>query len=326
MQYYLDGFKPGDPTDSREFDESAIVPPLVDLPGSVDVLIVGCGPAGLLLASQLSRFPDISTRIIERKSGPLKMGQADGISGRSIEIFQSFGFADRILKEAYYLEAITFWTHDAKRPDHIIRTTKKIDGRSVFSEFPHVVLNQARVHQFFLDTMQKSPAQLVPDYHRRLVDMQIDPSDAESPVSRDYRADGSRARGSEGGRLRSLCRRLRRCAEYCAAATESRDARRLGQQGLGRHGSPAGLRLPGYPHQEHHPVGERRQRADHSARRRSPGSLLCRDGLAQGKRARVEPGDYSRATHRGGQPDSSSLHDRRKRGGLVVGLRDRPAI
>jgi phenol 2-monooxygenase len=182
MQYYLDGFKPGDPTDSREFDESAIVPPLVDLPGSVDVLIVGCGPAGLLLASQLSKFPDISTRIIERKSGPLKMGQADGISGRSIEIFQSFGFADRILKEAYYLEAITFWTHDAKRPDHIIRTTKKIDGRSVFSEFPHVVLNQARVHQFFLDTMQKSPAQLVPDYCRRLVDMQIDPSDAESPV------------------------------------------------------------------------------------------------------------------------------------------------
>jgi phenol 2-monooxygenase len=154
-------------------EDPAAIPPLVDLPEEVDVLIVGCGPAGLVLAAQLAAFPGIKTRIIEQKSGPLMMGQADGISGRSIEIFQSFGFADRVLKEAYYLEAITFWTHDRDRPDNIIRTTKKIDGRSVFSEFPHVVLNQARVHRFLLDTMEKSAAQLVPDYCRRLTDLNV---------------------------------------------------------------------------------------------------------------------------------------------------------
>jgi phenol 2-monooxygenase len=182
MQYYLDGFRPGDPTDFGANAGHDPVPPIVDLPAEVDVLIVGCGPAGLLLASQLAAFPDISTRIVERKSGPLEMGQADGISGRSIEIFQSFGFAERVLKEAYYLESITFWTHDADRPDNIIRTTKKIDGRSVFSEFPHVVLNQARVHSFFLDVMRKSPAQLEPDYCRNLVDLEIGDADSEHPV------------------------------------------------------------------------------------------------------------------------------------------------
>jgi len=183
MQYYLNGFTPGDPTDFGATEGPAATPPLVELPKAVDVLVVGCGPAGLVLAAQLAAFPDIKTRIVERKSGPLMMGQADGISGRSIEIFQSFGFADRVLKEAHFLEAITFWQHDADRPENIVRATKKVDGRNVFSEFPHVVLNQARVHHFLLDVMLKSPAQLVPDYYRRLLDMEVNDSDSDYPVS-----------------------------------------------------------------------------------------------------------------------------------------------
>jgi phenol 2-monooxygenase len=183
MQYYLNGFKPGDPTDFGATAESSAKPPVVDLPKAVDVLIVGCGPAGLVLASQLAAFADIKTRIVERKSGPLMLGQADGISGRSIEIFQSFGFADRVLKEAHFLEAITFWQHDADGPGNIVRVAKKIDGRNAYSEFPHVVLNQARVHHFLLDVMQKSPALLVPDYCRRLSNMEIDTSGGDYPVS-----------------------------------------------------------------------------------------------------------------------------------------------
>jgi phenol 2-monooxygenase len=174
MQYYLNGFEPGDPTDLGASEDPNAAPPLLDLPEAVDVLIVGCGPAGLLLAAQLAAFPDIRTRIIDQKSGPLTIGQADGISGRSMEIFQSFGFAERVLREAYFLEAITFWRNDEDRPGNIVRTTKKADGRRVFSEFPHVILNQARVHGFLLDVMRKSRTQLVPDYCRRLLDLDDD--------------------------------------------------------------------------------------------------------------------------------------------------------
>jgi phenol 2-monooxygenase len=186
MQYYLNGFKPGDPTDFGSTEDPNADPPLVDLPQAVDVLIVGCGPAGLVLAAQLAAFPDISTRIIDQKSGPITIGQADGISGRSIEIFQAFGFADRVLKEAYFLEAITFWNSDANQPGNITRTTKKVDGRGVFSEFPHVVLNQARVHGFLLDVMRKSPAQIVPDYCRRLLDLEVDDDAEQSGSGNDY--------------------------------------------------------------------------------------------------------------------------------------------
>jgi 2-polyprenyl-6-methoxyphenol hydroxylase-like FAD-dependent oxidoreductase len=48
------------------------------------------------------------------------------------------------------------------------------DVEDGLSEFPHVVLNQARVHDFYLDVMRKSPAGLEPYYARRLIDLQID--------------------------------------------------------------------------------------------------------------------------------------------------------
>ena len=92
MQFHLDGFQPGDP---EIFDPAERHPaPGAEgaLPAEVDVLIVGCGPAGLTLAAQLSAFPDIKTCIVEQKDGPLLRGQADGIACRTMEMFEAFGF------------------------------------------------------------------------------------------------------------------------------------------------------------------------------------------------------------------------------------------
>ena len=79
---------------------------------SIDVLIVGTGPAGLLIATQLARFPDIKTKIIEARSGPLETGQADGLQCRSLEIFEMLGFSERVLREAYWVNEVTFWRPD----------------------------------------------------------------------------------------------------------------------------------------------------------------------------------------------------------------------
>lgn len=38
------------------------------------MLIVGTGPAGMILAAQLSQFPDITTRIVERRADRLAIG------------------------------------------------------------------------------------------------------------------------------------------------------------------------------------------------------------------------------------------------------------
>src|SRR3984957_6178424 len=170
MQFYLNGFKPGDPDlhDPAKLDAGGEG----GLPTQVDVLIVGCGPAGLTLAAQLSAFPDIKTCIVEQKPGRLLRGQADGIACRTMEMFDAFGFGERVLKEACWINETTFWKPDDGQPANITRSGWVQDVEDGLSEFPHVVLNQARVHDFYLDVMRRSAAKLEPYYGRRVMAVQ----------------------------------------------------------------------------------------------------------------------------------------------------------
>ena len=175
MQFHLNGFRPGDPEISEPAEHFKGQRSSV-LPAEVDVLIVGCGPAGLTLAAQLAAFPDIKTRIVEQKPGPLLLGQADGIALRTVEMFHAFGFSERLLKEAYWVNEVTFWKPDDIQRSNIVRSGRVPDAEDGLSEFPHVILNQARVHDFYLQVMRNAPNRLEPDYARRMIDLQIDPT------------------------------------------------------------------------------------------------------------------------------------------------------
>ena len=172
MQFHLNGFEPGDP---ETFDPSERYPASgaqASVPEKVDVLIIGCGPAGLTLAAQLSAFPDIKTCIVEQKSDRMLLGQADGIACRTMEMFHAFGFSERVLKEACWINETTFWKPDDRQTENIIRNARVQDVEDGLSEFPHVVLNQARVHDFYLDVMRRSATKLEPHYARRVTDVQ----------------------------------------------------------------------------------------------------------------------------------------------------------
>ena len=164
MQYHLNGYTSGDPHVAK----AAATHDPAQMPAQVDVLIVGCGPAGLTLAAQMAQFPDISVAIADQKEGPLQVGQADGISCRSIEMFNTFGFAEDVLREGYWVNETAFWKPDPDQPAHITRTQKIEDVEPGLSEFPHVILNQARVHDFYLRCMANGARRLQPHYARTL--------------------------------------------------------------------------------------------------------------------------------------------------------------
>jgi 2-polyprenyl-6-methoxyphenol hydroxylase-like FAD-dependent oxidoreductase len=119
-----------------------------------------------------------------------------------MEMFNAFGFADRVEKEAYWVNETVFWTPDPEAPHHIHRSDRIQDVEDGLSEFPHVILNQARVHDFYLDTMRNSPTALTPDYSRRLHDLVL-PADADRPAVATFaRVDADHAGETETVRAR----------------------------------------------------------------------------------------------------------------------------
>jgi phenol 2-monooxygenase len=162
VQFHHHGYVSGDPRVSEPAGTGIDRPD--ELPDEVDVLIVGSGPAGMLLAAQMSQYPDVTTRIVERRDGRLVLGQADGIQPRSVETFQAFGFAERITAEAYNIGWMNFWGPDPQNPKHIVRTSRTEDYGFKISEFPHLIVNQARVLDYFAEAAAHGPGRIVPDY------------------------------------------------------------------------------------------------------------------------------------------------------------------
>lgn len=180
MQFHHHGYVSGDPRIHPAAGVGIDRPS--ELPEEVDVLIVGSGPAGMLAAAQLSRFPNVTTRIVERRSGRLAIGQADGIQARSVETFQAFGFAAEITAEAYRITEMAFWRPDPEEPANIARSGRALDDETGISEFPHLIVNQARVLDYFARYMAYAPARMVPDYGYEFRGLEIDDG-AEYPVT-----------------------------------------------------------------------------------------------------------------------------------------------
>lgn len=171
MQFYRDGYRAGDP-DVQPVSEQAMQRP-AELPAELDVLVVGSGPAGTVLAAQLAAFPGIETRIIERRDGPLEVGQADGVACRTVEMFQAFGLAEALLREAYWVNEVRFWGPSETDRSQIVRTGWVEDTPAGLSEFPHVIVNQARMQQYLLDHAARSTSRLSVDYGVEFVTLAV---------------------------------------------------------------------------------------------------------------------------------------------------------
>src|SRR5437762_11577585 len=73
-----------------------------------DVLVVGAGPTGLMLANQLGRR-GVRARIIDRHTGPSLQTRALGVQARTLEIYTHLGIVERALELGKRATGANIW-------------------------------------------------------------------------------------------------------------------------------------------------------------------------------------------------------------------------
>src|SRR5688572_33129535 len=73
-----------------------------------DVLIVGAGPTGLVLALWLTRL-GVSVRIIDKTAAPGTTSRAVAVQARTLEFYRQIGLAEAVVERGRKALAANFW-------------------------------------------------------------------------------------------------------------------------------------------------------------------------------------------------------------------------
>jgi 2-polyprenyl-6-methoxyphenol hydroxylase-like FAD-dependent oxidoreductase len=110
----------------------------------IDVLIVGAGPTGLVLALWLTRL-GIRVRILDKTAEPGTTSRALGVQARTLEFYAQLGIADSVVQQGRWASAANLWSNG--RPAAHLEFGAL--GASV-SPFPYALIYPQDEHERFL--------------------------------------------------------------------------------------------------------------------------------------------------------------------------------
>jgi len=107
---------------------------------SVDVLIVGAGPTGLVLALWLTRL-GIRVRIIDKTSEPGTTSRALAVQARTLELYRQIGLAEAVVAGGRKMTTINLW-RAGKHVAHVVFGEMGTD----LSPFPYALIYPQDAH------------------------------------------------------------------------------------------------------------------------------------------------------------------------------------
>lgn len=124
-------------------------------PKHTDVLIVGAGPAGLMMACQLA-IHNVSFRIIDKLEHFKSYSGALLIQARTLEIFDQMGIVDKVLQRGKVVENVTM-IHEGREAG-TINIGKMGSG---ISRFPYILmLKQAHTRELLFEFLKERGIQI----------------------------------------------------------------------------------------------------------------------------------------------------------------------
>ena len=111
---------------------------------AVEVLIIGAGPTGLVLAIWLTRL-GVRVRIVDKTAEPGTSSRAVGVQARTLEFYRQLGLADAVVESGRKALALNLWVNGKN-------TARFFFGEmgADISPFPYALVFPQNDHEYFL--------------------------------------------------------------------------------------------------------------------------------------------------------------------------------
>ncbi|KAJ5885550.1 FAD binding domain protein [Penicillium taxi] len=146
----------------------------------VDVLIIGAGPAGLTAANCFNGSNGLRVRVIDKKSGSVETGKADGLKSISLEVLDTFGIGDTIRIESHRVEEVVLWEADGQ--GGVERSVTVADRVPELGKPREMTLDQGRIEHHLLANLERY-GNVEVSWRMQPVNMQINHRLVEDPLA-----------------------------------------------------------------------------------------------------------------------------------------------
>jgi phenol 2-monooxygenase len=180
-----------EPLEDVSFTRSQPLPRLSPTPTTTstgvkkfEVVVIGVGPAGLMLTTLLTRYglPATSVLCVDKRDHQTLVGNADGINPRTLEILGTLGLEDQLRKEGMPFVDLCQWHRSHESQDQLTRLFKVPFFLAPARYEQLITIHQGRVESILRQDIVKHGGSDTM-YKTRLINVSIDKEDVDYPVT-----------------------------------------------------------------------------------------------------------------------------------------------